>query len=113
MQILFTSRTAHGQALRELAQRRVRFTLRRLTWLVPKATVRLSDLNGPRGGVDKRCQLELRTHEGGTAIVTAVASDWRTALDDALARAGRILMRQWRRGKAPRRTGQRAIEMPA
>ncbi len=113
MQILFKSRSPKANELREVAQQRLRFSLRRLSWLVPRATVRLSDVNGPRGGIDKRCQLELRTDGGVTAIVTSVASDWRTAIDHAVARAGRILMRQWRRGKLAQRTGQRAITMQA
>ena len=34
---------------------------------------------------------------------------WRTALDNALARAGRFLMRQWRRSNDSRRMRQRVI----
>lgn len=100
MQVLFKSRDAQAAAWRELAERRVRFALRRLGWLVPRAEVQLSDVNGPRGGVDKRCQLELKTDGAGVVVVTAVARDWRTAIDEALARAGRFLMRLWRRRQA-------------
>jgi ribosome-associated translation inhibitor RaiA len=99
MQVLFESRHPDGAPLRDKAIERVRFVMRRLSWLVPRATVRLSDLNGPRGGVDKRCQLTLQTDHGGTVVVTAVAHDWRRALDDALARAARALRRTWRRGR--------------
>jgi hypothetical protein len=53
MQVLFESRDPQGAQLREVAVRRVRFVMRRLTWLVPRAKVHLSDVNGPRGGVDK------------------------------------------------------------
>ena len=35
--------------------------MRRLTWLVPRARVWLSTINGPRGGVDKRCHVVLHT----------------------------------------------------
>jgi ribosome-associated translation inhibitor RaiA len=109
MQVLFKSRHPHASDLRDLAERRVRFALRRLGWLVPRAEVQLSDVNGPRGGVDKRCQVELRTDGAGSVVVAAVASDWRTALDNALARAARFLMRQWRRGSDSRRMRQRLI----
>ncbi len=109
MQILFKSRHPQANEMRDLAQQRLRFVLRRLTWLVPRATVRLSDINGPRGGIDKRCQLELRTDGAGTAVITSVAADWRTAIDNAVARAARILMRQWRRAKGARRTRQPGI----
>ena len=73
--------------------------MRRLTWLVPRARVLLSDVNGPRGGVDKRCQLEIRTSTAGTLVITSVARDWRCALDTSLARATQALLRIWRRSQ--------------
>ena len=61
MQVLFKSRHPQATDLRDMAEHRVRFVLRRLGWQVPRAAVQLSDVNGPRGGIDKRCQVELRT----------------------------------------------------
>ena len=109
MQVLFKSRHPHASDLRDLAERRVRFVLRRLGWLVPRAEVQMSDVNGPRGGLDKRCQVELRTDGAGSVVVTSLAGDWRTALDNALARAARFLMRVWRRGGDSRRLRQRLL----
>jgi len=109
MQVLFKSRHPSATDLRDLTERRVRFVLRRLGWLVPRAEVQMSDVNGPRGGIDKRCQVELRTGGAGSVVVAAVASNWRTALDTALARAARFLMRLWRRGGDSRRMRQRLI----
>ncbi|TDP62085.1 HPF/RaiA family ribosome-associated protein [Roseateles toxinivorans] len=109
MQVLFKSRHPQATDLRDLTERRVRFVLRRLGWLVPSAEVSMSDVNGPRGGVDKRCQVELRTDGAGSVVVTSVSHDWRTALDNALARAARFLMRMWRRGNDTRRIRQRLI----
>lgn len=104
MHIIFESRDAEGHQLRDLAIQRVQFVMRRLSWLVPRAKVQLADTNGPRGGVDKRCQVELKTDGAGTVVITAVARDWRTALDRALARASRVLLRSWRREQRPSRT---------
>ncbi|MBB2486358.1 HPF/RaiA family ribosome-associated protein [Mitsuaria sp. WAJ17] len=109
MQVLFKSRHPLATELRELAERRVRFVLRRVGWLVPRAEVQMSDVNGPRGGIDKRCQVELRTDGAGPVVVACMASDWRTALDKALARAARFLMRLWRRSSDSRRLRQRLI----
>ena len=109
MQVLFESRDPEGAQYREVAVRRLRFVMRRMAWLVPRARVQLSDVNGPRGGIDKRCQVELRTDGAGSVVVASVASDWRTALDNALARAARFLMRLWRRGSDSRRMRQRLI----
>lgn len=104
MQVIFESRDPGGAELRDMAVRRLRFTMRRLTWLVPRAKVRLSDINGPRGGIDKRCQVELKTDVMGTVVITSMAGDWRTALDSALSRASRVLTRSWRRSQSqPRR----------
>ena len=114
MQVLFESRDPHAAPLHELAERRVRFVMRRLAWLVPRARVQLSDANGPRGGVDKRCQVELKTDGAGSIVITSVARDWRSALDAALVRATRVLLRVWRRGHAhprePARLGQPAFD---
>lgn len=69
---------------------RVRFALRRLKALVPRAKVQFSDVNGPRGGIDKRCQVELKADSAGTVVIASLARDWRTALDRSIARATRV-----------------------
>jgi len=104
MQIIFESRTVKGRHLRDLSIERVRFVLRRLTAWVPRAKVRFSDINGPRGGVDKRCQVELTTDTAGTVVITSLAQDWRTALDLSLTRATRILTRSLQRNQKPVRS---------
>jgi hypothetical protein len=111
MKVLFMARHPQASELRDLTERRVRFMLRRLGWLVPRAEVRLSDVNGVRGGVDKRCQVELKTDGAQSVVVTSVATEWRTALDNALARAARSLVRLWRRETDSRRLRQRLIAL--
>lgn len=112
MQVVFTSRDPQAAGLRLLAEERLRFALRRLKTRVPRAEVELSDVNGPRGGVDKRCQLALRTDGVGPVVVSCVAGDWRSALDRALARATRFLLRQARRGQDFRKLRQRVKAQP-
>ncbi len=107
MQVIFQSRHPQATELRELTERRVHFVLRRLRWLVPRADVQMTDVNGPRGGIDKRCQVELRTDGAGSVVITSVARDWRTALDNALVRAARVVMRTWRRAGDERRLRRR------
>ena len=70
MQVLFTSQDAEGDKLRDLVVQRVRFVMRRMTWLVPKATVELSDVDGTGGGIDKRCLVEFKTDRGGSVVIT-------------------------------------------
>ena len=112
MQVLFKSRHPQATELRDLTERRVRFVLRRLGWVVPRAEVQMSDVNGPRGGIDKRCQVELQTDGAGSVVVASVASDWRAALNQALAKAARFLMRSLRRSADSRRVRQRGSAFP-
>ena len=90
MQVLFESRDPQGAEWREVAVRRLRFVLRRLSWLVPRARVRLSDVNGPRGGVDKQCRVLVTLTHGPAAVVEDLDADLPTLIDRALARAGRV-----------------------
>ena len=112
MQVIFESRDADGAQMRDLSVERVRFALRRLTAIVPRAKVQFSDVNGPRGGVDKRCQVELSTEAAGTVVIASLARDWRTALDRSLGRATRVLTRSLQRNqKATRdRTAKLALD---
>ncbi|MBX3622477.1 MAG: HPF/RaiA family ribosome-associated protein [Rhizobacter sp.] len=106
MQVLFESSHPQASELRGLAERRLRFVMRRLSWRVPRAWIRLADTNGTRGGIDKQCRVELQAERGGTVVVTAVARDWRSALDIAMARATRTLVRGWQRARGlERRAG--------
>jgi hypothetical protein len=108
MQVLFETRDPQAMLMREAAEKRLRFVMRRLTWLVPRATVHLSDINGPRGGVDKRCQIELKTSGNGHVVVTAVSRDWRSAIESALARSARTLVRVWKKNRT--QTIQRPVD---
>jgi hypothetical protein len=99
MQVIFESSDPEASKLRTLAERRVRQTLKRLAWLTPRVRVHLSDINGPRGGIDKRCQIELQTVGGRPVIVTSMAKDWFSALQSALARAARSLLHSWQRSR--------------
>lgn len=101
MQIVFESRDADGAQMRELSVQRMRFALRRLATFVPHAKVRFTDVNGPRGGVDKRCQVELTTDRVGTVVIASLARDWRTALDRSIGRATRVLSRSLQRAQKP------------
>ena len=58
-------------AFRDYAERRLEFGLGRLQHRIVRVRVWLTDLNGPRGGVDKRCRIEV---VGRQATVAAEAS---------------------------------------
>ena len=89
---------SHGfsitRAVREYVDKRLHFALARIGHRLRRIDVRLSDLNGPRGGVDKRCLIEVRINRHPPVIITDVQSDLYTSIDRACARAGRTVMRR-------------------
>ena len=95
MQVTFEACDPDADHLQPSAERRVRLALRRLSWLAPRARVQLSNVSGARGGVDKRCQIELATDTTDTVIVASIARDWRSALQSAVTRAARALLHNW------------------
>ena len=97
MQVIFESSDPQAAELRTVTERRVREALKRLAWLTPRVRVHLSDINGPRGGIDKRCQIELMTDGGKPVVVTSLARDWFSALQSALPRATRSLLHNLQR----------------
>lgn len=61
---------------------------------VSRLVVHLSDINGPRGGVDKCCRVEARLKGAQSLVVEDIQSDLYVAIDRAFERIGRSLHRQ-------------------
>ncbi|KPK38621.1 MAG: hypothetical protein AMJ69_08015 [Gammaproteobacteria bacterium SG8_47] len=81
-------------ALRAYVQNRLGFTLTRGADRVRRIDVRLSDVNGPRGGDDKRCLIVVKLQGLANVVIEDTQSDLYTAIDRAAARAGRTLKRR-------------------
>lgn len=94
---------------RAVAERRLRFVMRRLRSELLQAQVRLEDVNGPRGGVDQRCQVHLTTDGLGTVVVHATRRHATQALDAALKRAAHALVRLWQKQRRPARQPLRTL----
>ncbi len=95
MEVVIQAHHPDAQALRAQAESRVRIATQRLSSFVSRAVVRLKDLNGPRGGVDKLCQIQFNTANGGVLVVSSRGADWRATLEVALARASHTLSRRF------------------
>jgi len=81
-------------ALRRHVERRLYFGLARFQPLVRKIEVHLSDVNGPRGGQDKRCQVRVRLAAQGDVVVEDTEADLYHAVDRALSRSARTVARR-------------------
>ena len=81
-------------ALRVHAERCLVFALRRFARRIDRVTVWLEDVNGPRGGVDKRCRIAVRLRPAGAVFVAKNASDAFAAIGRAAGRTGSAVARK-------------------
>ncbi len=83
--------------LREHTERRLQFALSWAAHDVRKVIVRLSDINGPRGGNDKRCHIQLPMQHKQDIVIKDTESDLYVAIDRAVDRAERAVARRLER----------------
>lgn len=96
--------------LRAHLERRLEFALGRFAPRLDRVEVRLSDVNGPRGGLDTRCAIRLVWRGGETALVEALQAGPFSAADEAVDRAREHVARRLDRQRRPR--GPSAAEVP-
>jgi ribosomal subunit interface protein len=93
------------EALLAHVERRLRFWLSRFGPRIRRVAVKLTDLNGPRGGFDKRCQITVTLSPSGKVMVEATDADLHTAIDLASDRLQQSVTRELERRRETRRTG--------
>ncbi|HAO32984.1 MAG TPA: HPF/RaiA family ribosome-associated protein [Candidatus Competibacter sp.] len=85
------------KALRDHAERRLRFALGWADDRLRRISVRLSDENGPRGGEDKRCRIRIAFAGAPSVVIEDTETDVYVAIDRAADRAGRSVARRLER----------------
>lgn len=99
--------------LRDYVERRGQFALTRLSDRISRVEVHLSDINGPRGGLDKHAKVCVRLNGAPDAIVEDTDGDIRLLVDRALSRAGRLVAKRIERGNQVARERFAAVELTA
>ena len=102
-------------ALREHVVRRLDFALRRFSHRIDRIVVRIVDVNGPRGGPDKRCRIVAHLERAQVVLVEATDSDAYVAVSQAAIRLDeRVSRALTRRGRAlaRRRIGSHPLADP-
>jgi len=88
--------------LRERAEQALWGALGHAEERVTAVRVRLFDVNGPRGGVDKRCSLVVFLDSGPDVVIEDTCDDMYVAVDRAASRAGRAVSRRIARHRVVR-----------
>ncbi len=87
-------------ALRAYVEQRLRMALGWSAGRLRRLVVRLSDINGPRGGLDKRCKIEVHLSGARTVVIQDTEADLYCAIDRAAERADRAVVRQVERQRS-------------
>lgn len=87
------------EALRAYVEKRLQFALIRFEDRIVRVAVCLSDVNGPKGGVDKNCHIQVRLNGLPDIVVKDTEADLYVAVDRAAERVGRTLGRYLRRAR--------------
>lgn len=80
--------------IRDYVMKRLAYGLNHGDDHITRVIVRLSDINGPRGGDDKRCLIEVRLKAAPAVVIEDTEADLYVAIDRAAERAGRSLARR-------------------
>ena len=81
-------------ALRDHIKRRLGFALSTKDEHIQRVMVRLSDINGPRGGEDKCCHIQIVIPHLADVVIEDTEADMYAAIDRAADRAGRTVGRR-------------------
>jgi ribosome-associated translation inhibitor RaiA len=66
---------------------------------IERVTVRVRDVNGPRGGVDQKCRIKVVLSGLPSVVYEAKAASFKTAINGALAGVERAVRRSVRRSR--------------
>lgn len=105
MQIFIQSRSfSLTQALRRHVEQKIKAALERRADDIMRINVRLSDINGPHGGIDKRCFVHVVVPHQADIIIEETQNNLYSAVHSACARARSVLSRKLSRHKFKKRS---------
>ena len=83
-----------GEAIKSYAVRRARFALGRFSSRVGRVVIRITDVNGSRGGSDQCCQITAELVHESKVVVEQIDRDMFAAIDRACDRLGQAFRRE-------------------
>ena len=95
---------ARDSEVSDYIMRRFAFAFARMQHAIGESHVTLTDVNGPKGGVDKQCRIVVNPNALPPIVVSEKQSTLKLAVDRAIARASLSLTRQLKRKQARYKT---------
>ena len=103
MDMRMTGNISVSAALKNYTERRLRSVMGKTFMACNEVEVRLSDVNGPRGGADKECGIRVTLHRAGVVFVRAIGEDAYATVDKAASRLKLAVARRIGRSRSIRR----------
>lgn len=95
MKVLVNARhIERNKEMIEYVKRRLQFALGEKFERVKRVNVTLSDINGPKGGDDKRCLMVLRLKGQADVVIDTLHTELHAAIDRAAERAARSVSKR-------------------
>lgn len=98
--------------LRQHARQRVSAALGRFSHSVLAVSVRLGDINGPRGGADKLCRIVVHLKNSSLVVVEELGGDIFRVIDKVADRVHQSVSRQVGRVKRAARGRRLTLDQP-
>jgi len=86
-------------ALMDHTERRLRFALTRSSDRIERVAVMMGDSNGPRGGEDKFCRIQIHLKRAPQVLIEDIGAELYAVIDRAAERAGRNVAKRVDRQK--------------
>ena len=81
-------------ALMDHTERRLRFALTRSSERIVRVAVVVGDANGPRGGEDKFCRIQVHLKRAPQVLIEDIGAELYAVIDRAADRAGRYVAKR-------------------
>jgi putative sigma-54 modulation protein len=96
-----------SRKLRKSTERRIRSALTRFDERITRVSLWLSDVNGPKGGNDKNCQVQIVMSGKPDVVIEETRENLYLAINRAIERAGQTVVRKLDRQRSRvKRSGQ-------
>jgi len=100
-------------ALMDHTERRLRFALTRSSDRIVRVAVMMGDSNGPRGGEDKFCRIQIHLKRAPQVLIEDIGAELYAVIDRAADRAGRNVAKRIDRLKENiRQTRRKPLRSP-
>ena len=100
------------EALSAFTKKQVRKALKTRVDHILSAQIGLSDINGPRGGIDKCCRLRVQIPGTSSIVISDTSEDMYTAISRATSRASTSVGRRLARLRGQKRGQQIQSPLP-